>query len=95
MNAALNNHHRQYSQTMDWQTFQNSCCSLDLETNENGEIFVIGTVFNDKTFQRKAPFNIQKMLAEFDDFTRDATHLLGHNIIEHDLPFCRVHIPAV
>jgi hypothetical protein len=74
---------------MDWQTFQNSCCSLDLETNENGEIFAIGAVFNDRTFQRKAPFNIQKILAEFDDFARDAAYLLGHNILEHDLPVCR------
>jgi len=74
---------------MDWQTFQNSCCSLDLETNENGEIFAIGAVFNGKTFQRKAPFNIQKTLAEFDDFASDAAYLLGHNILEHDLPVCR------
>ncbi|MDO9269721.1 MAG: RecQ family ATP-dependent DNA helicase [Methylobacter sp.] len=74
---------------MDWQTFQSSCCSLDLETNENGEIFAIGAVFNDKTFQRKAPFNIQKILAEFDGFAGDATYLLGHNILEHDLPICR------
>jgi ATP-dependent DNA helicase RecQ len=74
---------------MDWQTFQTGCCSLDLETNENGEIFAIGAVFNDKTFQRKAPFNVQKTLAEFDDFAGDATYLLGHNILEHDLPICR------
>ena len=58
---------------MDWQTFQNSGCSLDLEANENGEIFALGAVFQDKTLQRKAPFNIQKVLAEFDDFARDAT----------------------
>ena len=56
---------------MDWQTFQTGCCSLDLETNENGEIFAIGAVFNDKTFQRKAPFNVRKTLAEFDDFAGD------------------------
>jgi len=74
---------------MDWQTFQTHCCSLDLETNENGEIFAIGAVFNDKTFQRKAPFNIQKTLAEFDDFAGDAAYLLGHNVLEHDLPICR------
>jgi len=74
---------------MDWQSFQTGCCSLDLETNENGEIFAIGAVFNDLTFQRKAPFNVQKTLAEFDDFARDAIYLLGHNILEHDLPVCR------
>ncbi|MGZ4957569.1 MAG: RecQ family ATP-dependent DNA helicase, partial [Methylobacter sp.] len=74
---------------MDWQTFQTGCCSLDLETNENGEIFAIGAVFNDKIFQRKAPFNVQKTLAEFDDFAGDAIYLLGHNILDHDLPVCR------
>ncbi|MGR9014271.1 MAG: DEAD/DEAH box helicase, partial [Gammaproteobacteria bacterium] len=77
------------SHTMDWQTFQNSCCSLDLETNENGEIFAIGAAFKDKTFQRQAPFNIRKTLDEFDEFARDATYLLGHNVLEHDLPACR------
>ena len=80
---------------MDWQTFQNNCCSLDLETNENGDIFAIGAVFNDKTFQRKAPFNVQKVLAEFDSFATDATYLLGHNILEHDLPVCRAISPQL
>ncbi len=74
---------------MDWQTFQNNCCSLDLETNENGDIFAIGAVFKDKIFQRKAPFNIQKILVEFDDFSKNATYLLGHNILADDLPICR------
>ncbi len=80
---------------MDWQTFQTRCCSLDLETNENGDIFAIGAVFNDKTFLRKAPFNIQKVLAEFDAFAADATYLLGHNILEHDLPVCRAISPQL
>lgn len=80
---------------MDWQTFQTRCCSLDLETNENGDIFAIGAVFNDTTFQRKAPFNVQKMLAEFDVFADDATYLLGHNILEHDLPVCRAISPQL
>ena len=76
---------------MDWQIFQNSRCSLDLETNENGDIFAIGAAFKDITFQRKTPFNSQQILAEFDDFAKDATYLLGHNILEHDLPVCRGH----
>ncbi len=80
---------------MDWQTFQNSCCSLDLETNENGEIFALGAVFNDKVFQRNAPFNIQKVLAEFDNFAGDASYLVGHDILEHDLPVCRAISPQL
>ncbi|MGZ8193171.1 MAG: RecQ family ATP-dependent DNA helicase [Methylobacter sp.] len=74
---------------MDWQNFQNRCCSLDLETNEKGQIFALAAVFRDKTFHRKAPFNIQKVLAEFDAFCQDATYLLGHNILRHDLEVCR------
>ncbi|MDD5580603.1 MAG: DEAD/DEAH box helicase, partial [Methylobacter sp.] len=74
---------------MDRQTFQNRCCSLDLETNENGQIFALGAIFKDKIFHRKAPFNIQKILAEFDAFCQDASYLLGHNILQHDLQVCR------
>ncbi len=74
---------------MDCQKFLSRCCSLDLETNENGEIFAIGAVFDDKTLLRKAPFNIQAILTELDDFSANATYLLGHNILDHDLPICR------
>jgi ATP-dependent DNA helicase RecQ len=80
---------------MDWQTFQNRCCSLDLETHEKSQIFALGAVFRDKTFHRKAPFDIQKVLAEFDAFCRHATYLLGHNILEHDLPVCRAISPQL
>ena len=68
-------------------------CSLDLETNENGEIFAIGAVFKDKAFQRKAPFDIRRALAELDDFAADADYLLGHNLLRHDLPVCRAIAP--
>jgi len=73
---------------MDWESFQNNICSLDLETDENGDIFAVAAVFQDRIFQRHAPFNIRQVLKEFDVFTKDARFLLGHNIILHDLPFC-------
>ena len=62
---------------MDWTDNNALYCSLDLETNENGEIFAIGAVLKDKTFQRKAPFDIRRALAELDDFAADADYLLG------------------
>jgi ATP-dependent DNA helicase RecQ len=80
---------------MDWQNFQNKICSLDLESNENGEIFAVGAVYRDKVFQHRAPFNIQKVLNEFDSFSREAEYLLGHNIILHDLPFCHAINPKL
>ena len=62
---------------MDWTDNNALYCSLDLETNENSEIFAIGAVLKDKTFQRKAPFDIRRALAELDDFAADADYLLG------------------
>ncbi len=53
----------------------------------------MGAVFNDKTFQRKAPFDVRRALAELDDFAADADYLLGHNILRHDLPICRAIAP--
>jgi ATP-dependent DNA helicase RecQ len=78
---------------LDWTENNAPYCSLDLETNENGEIFAMGAIFKDKTFQRKAPFDIRRALAELDDFASDAVYLLGHNILRHDLPICRAIAP--
>ncbi len=74
---------------MDKQTFTNSCCSIDLESTPNGEIFAVAAAYKDHTFTRKAPFDIKKVLAELDSFTKEAVYLLGHNILHHDLPLCR------
>lgn len=71
---------------MDWKTQQNKICSLDLESNENGDIFAIAAIYQEQTFQCLAPFNIQQMLQELDRFCQQAEFLLGHNIIIHDLP---------
>jgi ATP-dependent DNA helicase RecQ len=45
---------------MDWQSFISGCCSLDLETNENGDIFAIAAKFRNQTFQRQSPFNLNR-----------------------------------
>ncbi|MFW5443961.1 MAG: RecQ family ATP-dependent DNA helicase [Methylococcaceae bacterium] len=80
---------------MEWEEFQNKLCSLDLESNENGDIFAIGAVFQNQTFQRQSPFNIQQVLKDFDTFAKDAQYLLGHNIILHDLPLCHAINPQL
>jgi len=75
--------------SMDWQGFFKRCCSLDLETNENGEIFALAARFNKQVFQRSAPFSLDRVLRELDAFARHADLLLGHNLLGHDLPVCK------
>ncbi len=74
---------------------QEKVCCLDLESNENGEVYAIAAVFQGQVWQRQAPFDIQQVLKEFDHFARDADYLLGHNIILHDLPLCRAIDPTL
>ena len=78
---------------MDWQSFLNRCCSLDLETNENGDIFAIAAQFRGQTFQRKTPLKIHRVLRELNAFAAGADFLLGHNLLGHDLPVCRAILP--
>ncbi len=59
---------------------------LDLETTLEGKIFKIGAVFQSHTFQKKGRFKLADALSELDRFSADATYVLGHNILSHDLP---------
>ncbi|MCH9698605.1 MAG: RecQ family ATP-dependent DNA helicase, partial [Gammaproteobacteria bacterium] len=74
---------------MKWKTFQEKLCSLDLEADYDGNIFAVGAVFQNKTFQRKAPFAIAAVLKDLDQFIKPAEFILGHNILRHDLPVCQ------
>ena len=73
---------------MDWDNFKDKICSFDLESDEHGDIFAIGAVYKDRVFHRKGPFEIQQVLKDLDVFAQEADFLLGHNIIEHDMPLC-------
>ncbi len=80
---------------MDGQSFLSRCCSLDLETNETGKIFAIAAQFKNQTFQRRAPFKIHTVLQELDHFARTADFMLGHNLLQHDLPVCQALQPQL
>lgn len=80
---------------MDWNKLKKTICSLDIETNENGDIFAFAAIYQDQTFQQQAPFNIKQLLTEFDSFAQNADYILGHNIIAHDLPICRALTPRL
>ena len=54
---------------------------LDIEVNEKNEIYSLGGVLGEQTFQCAGQRRIDRqVLARFDAFCRDARFVLGHNI---------------
>ncbi len=74
---------------MDCAEFLSRCCALDLETNENNEIFAIAALQGQQPWSRKAPFAIESILVELDQFSESVDFLLGHNLLRHDIPLCK------
>ena len=68
--------------------FLKSCLLLDLEARKD-RIYAIGAVLDDQIFQRLDKFDINEALHALDDFANDARAVLGHNILDHDLPILR------
>ena len=62
------------------------CICLDLETTLEGKIFKIGAVYQGTTFERQGTFDLHVSLTELDQFGSEATYVLGHNLLGHDLP---------
>ncbi len=60
--------------------------SFDAETVPNGETYHIGAVFNGKTFEKKNIKDLKSALDDFLRFAKGADYILGHNIVNHDLP---------
>src|SRR5208282_5126871 len=79
---------------MEFDDFIARCAVLDLETSGD-KILKIGAILNDAIFERKGKFGVQLAFAELDQFAERAEFLLGHNILEHDLPILRRASPAL
>jgi ATP-dependent DNA helicase RecQ len=70
------------------------CLLLDIEVNEKNVIYALGAVLGEQTFQVPAGEKIDRdTLAELDAFAADARYVLGHNILNHDLPRLRLVAP--
>lgn len=67
--------------------------SIDLEVDpEKAKIFALAAVAQDSDAPKVvAKNNIEAALTELDDFCRGFDHVIGHNILRHDLP----HLAAV
>ncbi|HYO11568.1 MAG TPA: RecQ family ATP-dependent DNA helicase [Thermoanaerobaculia bacterium] len=61
------------------------CLFLDLETVED-RILKIGAVQGDRVLERKGRFPLREALAELDRMADGAEFILGHNLLDHDLP---------
>ena len=73
---------------MDVDDFIAKCAVLDLEAGGD-KIFKIGAILGDAVFEKKDKFEVGYALEELDRFAGPAEFLLGHNILEHDLPILR------
>ncbi len=62
---------------------------IDLETDVNKKVYQIGAAFQEREFERKDRALSKADFQELDQFGKEARFILGHNIIEHDLPILR------
>ncbi|MBP7517269.1 MAG: hypothetical protein KA768_05500, partial [Desulfobulbus sp.] len=72
------------------------CLLLDIEVNEKNVIYALGAVLGEQVFQIPAGEKIDRdTLAELDAFAAEARFVLGHNILNHDLPRLRQVAPEL
>ncbi|GLI33279.1 hypothetical protein DAMNIGENAA_07120 [Desulforhabdus amnigena] len=70
---------------MDVSQFLAECLLLDLETRGD-KIDRIGAIRGDAVFERKGRFDLRRALRELDVFSAGVPYLLGHNLLDHDVP---------
>jgi ATP-dependent DNA helicase RecQ len=66
---------------------------LDLEVGADGALHKIGALRDEATFLRQGRFDERAALAELERFAGDASFILGHNLLGHDLPVLRARAP--
>ncbi|MBK1731660.1 hypothetical protein [Thiococcus pfennigii] len=62
---------------------------LDLEVGADGALHKIGALRGEVAFLRQGRFDERAALAELERFAGDASFILGHNLLGHDLPVLR------
>ncbi len=67
---------------------------LDLEGGPE-RVYQIGAVFCGHVFERRGRFDLPRALRELDGFADAARAVLGHNILDHDLPILKQAAPEL
>lgn len=76
--------------------FLQRCLLLDIEVNEDNRIYALGAVFGEKVLSSAPGQPVDKQfLHKLDHFAGEAEYLLGHNIVEHDLPRLANVVPSL
>ena len=80
----------------DRQEFLQQCLLFDIEINERQTIYSVGAVLQDKTFLAGPGRPVdRRTLDSFDSFASVATCILGHNILNHDIPRLKQLAPSL
>ncbi len=79
---------------MELDEFIAECAVFDLEAGGD-RIYRIGAILGEAVFDRKEKFEAKSALEELDRFAGRAEFLLGHNVLEHDLPLLKRVSPAL
>ncbi|VGO18983.1 RecQ family ATP-dependent DNA helicase [Pontiella sulfatireligans] len=66
---------------------------LDLETSPDGKVLKVGAVCGGEECFLKGRFSSADVSRALDGLGRDAKYVLGHNILDHDLPILRKQYP--
>jgi ATP-dependent DNA helicase RecQ len=74
-----------FAEMMNVSDFLSTCLCLDLEARGD-RLYRIGAVLGGASFERKGRFPLDRAVEALDAFGRDARHVLGHNVLGHDLP---------
>lgn len=73
--------------SMDSHDFLKRCFLFDIEINEKNEIYSLGAILDDDSFLLAPKRKISRaQLAEFDALAAKADFILGHNVLNHDIP---------
>ena len=68
---------------------------LDLETGPDGAIHKIGAIRQGREFRRQGRFDPARALDDLARFAGDASFVVGHNLLGHDLPTLRARAPSL
>ncbi len=78
------------------QDFLHNCLLFDIEVNEHDTVYSVGAVFRGERFQIKPGKRVgMHQLRELDIFGADASYILGHNILDHDIPRLKQTAPSL
>ncbi len=86
-------HHSESGQRDELNALLRRALLLDLEVSHTGGILKVGAVFGDKTFARSGFGVTAAVWEELARLSGDASCVLGHNLVRHDLAVLRETVP--